>query len=1151
MKDHSGQGDFFRLKADFAEVLRCVDGDSRLPVCGVCENCLLASKLSWTKEWFVRAGEQSKRRFVLGITRRIHSPDLLEKLEHVLQPTLGKDFTYSRSSVNPSLLQDLSRCSSDRALDKKFLNKEMAETWEWFTQGTEWTKANYALGLFQLCNAQILHVIGNLIRVLLVRERSAHPKEAKGYKELDHLSLSDSHYSYRTEDHPELELLIQASEYKAITPATDLKGLISPEGLSDDMETVGTTQSESTRSRTASSLIQEVESLCRSLGQGDAESEGDAIYLDEPALMIVPTSFQSTSGVSRYKDFIRCLPVYLAKYILGFLDAHCLNRCQHVSKHWCFLIRQMQREGRTQKVIQNEAMVLQGTSPKGVTPAYAKVCDIPVPKVTADGEVIPLGTARPGLTTRKENNLAAAYSGLQTERVRMEERNIYCGHYNVLVLSEEYDNNRVIHYSGGNLVAVGSSDRKARFLDVTKMKKVPTVIHGHAGSIRVVRICEQRGFILTGSFDLSIRCWKIKTGACMRIFRGHTGTIRCLELHENRLVSGARDCWVKVWNLLTAKCIRTFKHKQPILSVGINDTHVVSSCEKGLVMVWHIESYTLVKALEGHHASVTCLSFDQWHLISGSVDGYVMAWSMLGKCQKCLGTFRHPKTVLCLKLLYLRVISGCGDGKIRIFSLLSGEYLRVLRANSQSEPILSFSIVDNRIVMNSPSSILVFQFEEVKWDYALKGEQEVVPKERGKYRVAPLRKHPYTYVRAQRMRRVGSSNRKIYHRQEDDSNEGVSGLSHHTRSLSARSMQQAQSTQLESMKPASWSEVQSFRRSTAYIDLQPEFYARPPSALRSARPAGGGSLEPMYPTSSPPASRASNESERELESEHMHSTPRSALAASEQDTLQRIKKRGPHRSVTPDQILLAVGTIQHSQKSEEISSNMEHNMKVRDAWGPPISPPEPTGSAAVAKTQKQQKVENQHPTSALRSPGAPLEITKIITPFEVKQLELNQRCSLHGQKVSSTIPKPVIVRPRSLESCGEKTTLEGRNRRPLTAAGQKVGNFTTTSQEPIQSTRMLMRSASEILHRRSRPEFSPELDPYRNHTDFCLRTPKQQEEYERKWAFHYNMTHKVVTRSKDQESKKAWLMKIKGLPIDEFTKEGKVAAPELGPNVYI
>lgn len=37
----------------------------------------------------------------------------------------------------------------------------------------------------------------------------------------------------------------------------------------------------------------------------------------------------------------------------------------------------------------------------------------------------------------------------------------------------------------------------------------------------------------------------MKTGACVMLFSGHMGTITCLDLHGNHLVSGARDCKVK------------------------------------------------------------------------------------------------------------------------------------------------------------------------------------------------------------------------------------------------------------------------------------------------------------------------------------------------------------------------------------------------------------------------------------------------------------------------------------------------------------------------------------------------------------------------------------------------------------------------------
>lgn len=41
------------------------------------------------------------------------------------------------------------------------------------------------------------------------------------------------------------------------------------------------------------------------------------------------------------------------------------------------------------------------------------------------------------------------------------------------------------------------------------------------------------------------------------------------------------------WDVETGKCLKTFKHKDPILAIKINDTYIVSSCERGVVKVWH------------------------------------------------------------------------------------------------------------------------------------------------------------------------------------------------------------------------------------------------------------------------------------------------------------------------------------------------------------------------------------------------------------------------------------------------------------------------------------------------------------------------------------------------------------------------------------
>lgn len=54
------------------------------------------------------------------------------------------------------------------------------------------------------------------------------------------------------------------------------------------------------------------------------------------------------------------------------------------------------------------------------------------------------------------------------------------------------------------------------------------------------------------------------------------------------------------------------------------------------------------------------------------------------------------REVLCLEFIYLRVITGSADGRIRIWNFLSGQCCRIMRGNSQSDPILSIVASEGR-----------------------------------------------------------------------------------------------------------------------------------------------------------------------------------------------------------------------------------------------------------------------------------------------------------------------------------------------------------------------------------------------------------------------------------------------------------------------
>ena len=71
-----------------------------------------------------------------------------------------------------------------------------------------------------------------------------------------------------------------------------------------------------------------------------------------------------------------------------------------------------------------------------MNPRYAKFVPVHVPLDLDENtrEVLNLGS-KPGKEFRSKN-LKECYEGIATKEVQMEERNIYCGAYNVLVLQD-------------------------------------------------------------------------------------------------------------------------------------------------------------------------------------------------------------------------------------------------------------------------------------------------------------------------------------------------------------------------------------------------------------------------------------------------------------------------------------------------------------------------------------------------------------------------------------------------------------------------------------------------------------------------------------------------------------------------------------------
>ncbi|XP_029110071.1 CMT1A duplicated region transcript 1 protein [Scleropages formosus] len=890
-----------------AHELRCRGRDGNLFPCGRCQPCALHSQISRTMQWFLRAGDELRRHFLIGILLRCQGTDILKDVERLLRVTHCKDFTYTRSRQKPSLQEDSTTWSSSRALDGELLRNTILETWDWFSGSKQWTKEVYVLRLLQLCNTELLHALGNLTNVLLRRERKDFLLGDVSDVEDETFSIPESHYSFKSDNHPELDLLICASSsYGALDQGWDLK----PKDVTlETIEVQDPGLQNEAKKDDSSTTGGETGSLC----------------CEDLALMVTPRSSKALSGVSRCKDFIRGLPVHLAKRILGLLDKAALLSCLYVSQHWRCLAKEVWVDWEFKRVLENRAVIAQRSSSSRPNPAYANIQEVLVP---TEDEEEHLQFGEHAFNPRRERGFEKAYAGINTKVVKMEERNVYCGPYNLLLLLDRKVPQRVVDYGGGQLLAVGSKDRLVQLLEVDTAREASPAMRGHTGSIRAVLLREERDLLISASFDLSIRCWNLKTKACVMLFRGHSGTVTCLGLHGDSLVSGAKDCKVKVWNLVTGKCYEKlkFQHSDPILCVKTDGNVVLSSCQKGQVKMWSLKSAMLIKVFDGHEGPVRCLFFNQWHVLSGGADGCVIAWSTSCDFHKSLATYQHPKEVLALEFLFLRVITGCSDGKVRIFNFLTGNCLRVIKASSPLSPVLSLHAHSNKVVINTKSSVVLLRFAEVHWDYSLESDRTLVgepARDLPKNSSSGFRKHPYPYVRAERMALLASSNRKLYHRTSQEAERPA--LSHHARSLSTASMRRAQKAQQESLRPATWSELLKYRRSRAYIDLQPEFLGEPPSALSPGRPVCRRS------SSAPCGADQMGSAARRLPVKDRDRTSVS-VSCSERVVSNRIRRREPHHSITPEDVLPAVNSSQQLQRTDEGNYNMENT------WGP-LTPP--------------------------------------------------------------------------------------------------------------------------------------------------------------------------------------------------------------------
>lgn len=160
---------------------------------------------------------------------------------------------------------------------------------------------------------------------------------------------------------------------------------------------------------------------------------------------------------------------------------------------------------------------------------------------------------------------------------------------------------------------------------------------GHTDGVTCLQF--NRKYLMTGSYDSTIRIWRVDTGECLRTLAGHKKGVKSLVFDNQKLITGGLDSTIKVWNYHTGQCISTYRgHDEAVTSVDFSNKTIVSGSTDCTVKVWHVDSRTCY-TLRGHTDGVNSVKI---HLLSNTVfsasdDTTIRMWDLNNN--QCLRIF--------------------------------------------------------------------------------------------------------------------------------------------------------------------------------------------------------------------------------------------------------------------------------------------------------------------------------------------------------------------------------------------------------------------------------------------------------------------------------------------------------------------------------
>ncbi|KAJ1679895.1 hypothetical protein EV182_001111 [Spiromyces aspiralis] len=201
------------------------------------------------------------------------------------------------------------------------------------------------------------------------------------------------------------------------------------------------------------------------------------------------------------------------------------------------------------------------------------------------------------------------------------------------------------------------------------------------------------GRLFTGGRDCRIYMWDMSDPGNVsrqRSFRGHRGSVLCLQYEDNTLISGSSDSTAIVWDIGSGRKLHVLRHDDSVLSLRFNDRYLVTCSKDQTIKVWDRQTFAYLKTLRGHRIAVNALQLVGDQIVSASGDRTIRLWDIpSGECLLVLPAF--VRGFACVDFDGELIAAGSSDSHVRVWDVHTKKLLLDLAGHTDLVRSVAFN----------------------------------------------------------------------------------------------------------------------------------------------------------------------------------------------------------------------------------------------------------------------------------------------------------------------------------------------------------------------------------------------------------------------------------------------------------------------------